>query len=138
MKKVLEIANRMDEMDKVAAFTEEIGEEVGLSVSVIMSINLALEEAVANVVMYAYPHEEGQHKVTLSAEMNKNGELLFVLSDKGVPFDPTQVPQADVTLSVEDRPIGGLGIFLVRKIMGDVSYERIGDENLLKMRKKIK
>ncbi|MEG1952120.1 MAG: ATP-binding protein, partial [Bacteroidales bacterium] len=63
--------------------------------------------------------------------------LIFVLTDRGAAFDPIQIPEADISLALEDRPIGGLGIFLVRKIMGEVTYQRINGENRLEMRKKL-
>lgn len=135
MTKEIVISNKMEEIDNVAAFIEEIGDELSLSPSVVMSINLAIEEAIANVIMYAYPKGE-DNKITLTAE-HKNGELVFVLTDSGVAFDPTKVAEADITKSAEERPIGGLGIFLIRKIMGEVSYKRINGENKLEMKKKL-
>ena len=63
--------------------------------------------------------------------------IVFVLTDTGKEFDPTMVPDADITLSAEDRPIGGLGIFLIRQIMNEVRYERIEDRNVLTMEKKL-
>lgn len=136
MIKKIEIVNKMDEMDKIADFVEQIGEELHLSIALVTSINLALEEAIANVIMYAYPKGEENKPIILTAEY-ENDELDFILSDKGTPFDPTKVPEADITLPIEKRPIGGLGIFLIRKIMGEVTYQRIDGENKLKMRKKL-
>ena len=135
MKKSIVISNKLEEIDKVAAFIEEIGEELSIAAPVVASINLAIEEAIVNVISYAYPKTE-ENKINLSAEV-KNGELIFVLTDKGVAFDPTQAAEADITKSAEERPIGGLGIFLIRKIMGEVSYQRINNENQLKMKKKL-
>ena len=63
--------------------------------------------------------------------------LEFVITDSGTPFDPTVAPEADVSLSLEDRPIGGLGIFLVKNIMDTVNYERTDGKNILKMTKKL-
>ena len=63
--------------------------------------------------------------------------LNFVITDSGTPFDPTSVEDADVTLGVEDRPVGGLGIFLVRQIMDTVNYERVDGHNILTLSKKI-
>ena len=63
--------------------------------------------------------------------------LRFIISDSGKPFDPTAAPEADVTLGVEDRPIGGLGIYLVRNIMDVVSYERTDGKNILSMTKRL-
>lgn len=136
MIKKIEIVNKMDEMDKIADFVEQIGEELHLSIALVTSINLALEEAIANVIMYAYPKGEENKPIILTAEY-ENDELDFILSDKGTPFDPTKVPEADITLPIEKRPIGGLGIFLIRKIMGEVTYQRIDGENKLKMSKKL-
>lgn len=136
MIKRIEILNKLDEMDKIVTFIEDVGENIGLSSSLVMSLNLALEEAIANVIMYAYPNEEGKHNIGLNAEYDK-GQLIFTLIDCGVPFDPTKTPEADVTRSAQDRPIGGLGIFLIRKIMDKVSYLRVNNENHLIMKKRI-
>ena len=65
------------------------------------------------------------------------GSIVFVLTDTGKEFDPTAAPEADITLSAEDRPIGGLGIFLIRQIMNEVKYERIEGKNVLTLGKKL-
>ena len=100
-----------------------------------MSLNLALEEAVTNVILYAYP-EGSDGLVDIEAVMSKD-KLKFIISDSGQAFDPTAAPEADVTLGVEDRPIGGLGIYLVRNIMDTVSYERADGKNVLTLTKKL-
>ena len=64
-------------------------------------------------------------------------ELCFVIRDKGKPFDPTAQDEADTTLSLEERPIGGLGIYLVRQLMDSINYERIDGQNVLTLRKKL-
>jgi sigma-B regulation protein RsbU (phosphoserine phosphatase) len=100
-----------------------------------MQMNLALEEAVVNVMNYAYPAgTEG--KIHIEAQVN-DIRLKFVITDSGVPFDPTVKGEADVTLSAEERPVGGLGIFLVRQIMDSINYERINDQNILTLRKNL-
>lgn len=135
MKKDIEIINQMSEIERVAAFIEEVGSALNLSPSLIMNINLAIEEAIVNSILYAYP-KEGVGTISLSAACNDD-ELIFVLTDQGRAFDPTQVPEVDTSLAAEERPIGGLGIFLIRKIMGEVIYQRIGGKNRLEMRKKL-
>ena len=100
-----------------------------------MSLNLALEEAVTNVILYAYP-KGSDGRVDVEAIISKD-KLKFIISDSGQEFDPTAAPEADITLGVEDRPIGGLGIYLVRKIMDSVSYERTDGKNVLSMTKKL-
>ena len=109
-------------------------EMIGLPQELNMPINLALEEAVSNVMLYAYPGKSGQVLVECD---KKEKQLIFTISDSGVPFDPTQQEDPDVTQSAEDRPIGGLGIFLVRQIMDDIRYERKDDKNILTLTKKL-
>ena len=131
----LTITNDVQEIPKVSQLVEEIGEQRGLDVSLVMSLNLALEEAVTNVVVYAYP--EGQEgKVDVEAIL-RPGSVEFTLIDSGKAFDPTSRPDPDLSLGVEDRPIGGLGIFLVRQIMDKVEYERRDGKNYLRMTKNI-
>jgi sigma-B regulation protein RsbU (phosphoserine phosphatase) len=96
-------------------------------------INLALEEAVVNVMNYAYPGRNGQVLV----EFEKTDKAVFTITDSGIPFDPTQQAEADTSLSAEERPIGGLGIFLVRQLMDEVRYERIDDKNVLTLIKTV-
>ena len=96
-----------------------------------MNINLALEEAVANIIMYAYPPQE-QHAILLKVTATEK-QLIFLLTDKGASFDPTQVEDVDITLPIEERPIGGL----IRSIMNEISYQRIDNENRLIMKKDI-
>ena len=90
-----------------------------------------------NSIQYAYAEGE-TGDITLTADWDEHLSILtFSLIDAGIPFDPTQMPDADTTLSADERPIGGLGILLIRKIMDSVSYQRIGNENHLVMTKKI-
>ena len=102
----------------------------------IFNLNLVLEEAVVNIINYAYPKEEHQ-SIYLSASLHE-GSVIFVLTDTGKEFDPTMVPDADISLSAEDRQIGGLGIFLIRQIMNEVKYERIEGKNVLTLEKKLR
>ena len=95
----------------------------------IFNLNLVLEEAVSNVILYAYPQGE-QQEIVLTAQTSDKS-LIFVLTDSGKEFDPTQVPDTDVTLSAEEREIGGLGIFLIRQIMDKVDYQRREGKNVL-------
>ena len=109
-------------------------ESLNIPASLNMTINLALEEAVTNVMLYAYPNENGN--VLIEAEKSDR-KITFIISDNGIPFDPTQRPEADITLSAEERSIGGLGIHLVRQIMDDIHYERKDDRNILTLVKKL-
>ena len=135
MEKSIILANDISEISKLNQFVEEIGEEFSLSPAVVFNLTLVLEEAVVNVINYAYPKEEHE-SIYLSARLHE-GSIVLVLTDTGVEFDPTLAPEADITLSAEERPIGGLGIFLIRQIMNEVKYERIDGKNILTLEKKL-
>ena len=128
--------NDIQQIPQLAEFVETVADVAHLDVGLTMSLNLALEEAVSNVIMYAYP--KGSDGLVDIEAIVRRDELEFIISDNGTPFDPTAAPEADVSLDVEDRPIGGLGIFLVRNIMDEVKYTRSDDgKNILSMTKKL-
>ena len=127
--------NDIRQIPRLADFIENIAEEKDLPQSLALSLNLALEEAVTNVILYAYP--KGADGLVDVEAILREGSLEFILSDSGTPFDPTAAPEADITLSAEERPIGGLGIYLVRQIMDQVTYVYRDGKNVLSMLKKI-
>ena len=135
MEKKLVLKNEIFEINKLAVFIKELGEELDLASDWVFNLNLVLEEVVSNVILYGYPKEKQQEIVLTANKSDKN--LIFVLSDTGKEFDPTQAPDADVTLSAEERQIGGLGIFLFRQIMDEVKYQRIDGKNTLTLIKQL-
>ena len=135
MRKELRIKNQISELEKVAQFVEEIGEELGLSMELQMNLNLVMEEMVTNVIFYAYPEGEVADIELLAKSDGK--ELTFVLSDQGKEFDPTAKEDADPDINPADREIGGMGIFIVKNIMNKVTYQRLEGRNLLTMTKGI-
>jgi anti-sigma regulatory factor (Ser/Thr protein kinase) len=112
-----------------------IAAETGMDKSLAMSLNLALEEAVSNVILYAYP-DGASGLVDVEAIIWKD-HIDFIVSDNGVPFDPTTGGNPDLTLDVKERPVGGLGIYLVKSIMDHVAYSRREGKNILSMTKKL-
>lgn len=122
-------------MHKIEGLIDDLVGETGIEASLATNLNLALEEAVVNVMNYAYP-KGTTGSVQLEAMLAAD-TLSFVITDSGTPFDPTSVEDANVTLGVEDRPVGGLDIFLVRQIMDTVNYERVDGHNILTLSKKI-
>ena len=133
--KSIVLNNDIQEVPQLAAFVDEVCEAVGFNPAVTMQMNLALEEAVVNVMNYAYPPGI-RGKVTIDASAN-DVRLKFTIIDSGRPFDPTVQADVDTTLSVKERPIGGLGIHIVRQIMDSINYERIDGQNVLTLRKKL-
>ena len=135
MKKEIKIKNEVGELERVNQFVEEIGAELGLDMELQMNLNLVMEEMVSNVIFYAYP--EGKHEeIELVAESDGK-ELTFVLSDKGKEFDPTLKEDADPNVNPMERDIGGMGIYIVKNIMNQVTYQRLEGKNLLTMKKEI-
>ncbi len=135
MRKNLVLPNNTEEVPRLAAFVEEVCEAVGFGPALTMQINLAIEEAVVNVMNYAYPSGT-RGDVSIEASSN-DVRLKFTIIDSGSPFDPTARSEVDTTLSANDRPIGGLGIHLVRQIMDSINYERVDNLNILTLRKNI-
>jgi Anti-sigma regulatory factor (Ser/Thr protein kinase) len=135
MARHLILHNDIQQIPQLAEFVETIAGEKNLDQAMAMSLNLALEEAVTNVILYAYP-DGIDGLVDIEAYIRKDC-LEFILSDSGKPFDPTAAPEADITLGVDERSIGGLGIYLVRNIMDSVSYRYENGKNILTMIKKI-
>lgn len=135
MKKEIRIKNQVDELERVNQFVEEIGEELGLDMELQMNLNLVMEEMVSNVIFYAYP-EGSTADIELVAESDGK-ELTFVLSDKGKEFDPTAKIDADPDVNPAERDIGGMGIYIVKNIMNQVTYQRLEGKNLLTMKKSI-
>ena len=135
MEKSIILANEISEIARLNGFIEDIASEFSLSPDVVFNLNLVLEEAVANIINYAYPKDEHE-SIYLSARMHEDS-IVLVLTDTGKEFDPTMAPEVDVTLSAEERQIGGLGIFLIRQIMNEVRYERIDGKNVLTLGKKL-
>ena len=135
MRKEICIKNKVSELEKVAQFIEEIGEELGLSMELQMNLNLVMEEMVTNVIFYAYPQDEEADIELLAKSDGK--ELTFVLSDQGKEFDPTAKEDNDLSVNPAERELGGMGIFILKNIMNKVTYQRLEGKNLLTMTKGI-
>lgn len=127
------LENRMDEIAKLHTFIEEISEMTNLSPELTMQIDLAMEEIVANVIMYAY-EENSRQEIKIIAE-KMDDYILFSVIDSGIPFDPTTQKDPDITLNTEERPIGGLGVFMAKQLMDEITYSYVDRCNVLKMKK---
>ena len=126
-----------NDIEQIPTLSEWL-EGLELPKELLMPINLALEETVTNVMMYAYPGKSGRvlvectkERCTMYEGCKKEGKVIFTITDSGIAFDPTKRKEADITLSAEEREIGGLGIHLVRQIMDEIYYERKDEKNIL-------
>lgn len=125
----LTLTNKISELGKIRDSLEHLGEAWGIDPQTCMSVNLALEEAFTNVVNYAFETSAPQEVII---DMQKTeAQIIITITDEGRPYDPTKSPEPDISLPAEERPVGGLGIFLIRKIMDEVIYERNENKNQL-------
>lgn len=139
MLRELTLHNDVKQIELLTEFIEVLCEELGLDAMLTFNLNLVLEEAVTNVIMYAYPQDE-DHTMTLKTWTEQSDNIIvFELKDQGKPFNPIEeAPEVDTTLSADERQIGGLGIFLINKIMDDVTYRYEEGSNILTMKKILK
>ena len=126
-----------NELDNVLAFTEKELEKAGCKPKEIMPVTVAVEEIFVNIANYAYGEKGGKVSFSIVSDDEKK-EVVFAFTDSGIPFDPTAKPDPDITLSAEERQIGGLGIFMCKMIMDEVSYQRNDNKNILTMSKILK
>ena len=130
-----ELKSDLSELDKLCQNLEDFGEKFGLSKKLIFEINLALDELFTNIISYGF-QDDKEHfvRVTLIPE---NDQLCLCIEDDGKPFNPIEFETPDVSCSVEECKIGGLGIHIMKKLMDEVCYERCDDKNILNLKKKI-
>ena len=123
-------------LPQVIAFAEAELEKAECPMKAIMQITVAIEEIFVNVARYAYPEGNGKARFSIDFDSTKS-EITFCMKDGGIHFNPLEKPDPDVTLSAEERKIGGLGIYMMKKTMDNVSYAYEKGENILTMTKKI-
>ena len=127
---------KTESLNDVLGFVEETLETFECPMKIQTAICVAIEEVFVNVARYAYPDSEGDMTLHISFD-DQTRNVTFIMSDKGIPFDPLKKPDPDITLSAEEREIGGLGIFITKKTMDSVTYAYENNENILTMIKKI-
>ena len=127
------LRNDVSDVVRLNEFVTQVCDTIHCDPSAQFGIQLAVEEAVVNAMNYAYSSGT-QGEIRIEAETSPSA-ISFVIRDRGVPFDPTLAKDPDVTLPVEERKEGGLGILLIRTYMDDIRYERIGQENILTLTK---
>ena len=135
--KELDIEAVVDNLDTVTAFIDEELEAAECPTKIQMQIGLAVEEIFVNIANYAYDPETGP--ATVRVEVNPDHSVVSItFIDHGVPYDPLAKEDPDITQSAEERAVGGLGIFLVKKTMDDIRYEYVNGSNILTIVKGLK
>ena len=124
-----------DRLDEVTAFIDAFLEERGCPMKTQMQIDLSVEEIFVNIANYAYPDKTGEAEIRIS---ETNGVVSITFMDSGIPYDPLQKKDPDITLSAEERQIGGLGIFLVKKNMDETVYGYENGKNTLTVKKDLR
>jgi len=132
---VLNIDAEVSNLDKVLAFVDEKLESYGCLPKTQMQIDIAVEEIFVNIASYAYNPEKGSAAISVETQEDPLA-VIITFTDGGVPYDPLKKPDPDVTLSAEKRQIGGLGIYMVKKSMDNVTYEYKDGKNILTITKK--
>jgi len=136
LRRTITLQNQMSELERMKTFILEMLQTMDIDDSQAKDIRLAIEEAVVNIIEYAY---EDNQKGTVELQMTTTEQQLeIVLTDHGKPFDPTERPAVDVDAPLEERQVGGLGIYFMRQLMDSINYERIDGQNVLTLKKNIK
>ena len=129
------LVNERSEVERLSGLVEAFCETQGLRPDSIFSVNLALDEVVTNIIRYA--HDDGRrHPIVVGLTIEED-VLTAQVEDDGRAFNPLDAPPPDLDASMDDRPIGGLGIHLVRSVMTSVEYRRADGRNILTMTKKL-
>lgn len=132
----IEIKALTENIQTVLDFVDGFLEEMSASMKVQMQIDVAVEELFVNIAHYAYTPETGMAVIQVEPDHDKN-QVSITFKDTGKPYNPLEKPDPDITLSAEERSIGGLGIYMVKKSMDDMQYEYKDGQNILTITKKL-
>ena len=134
--KSITVEAKIENVDKVTEFVNEVLEDKECPLKVQMQLDVAIDEIFGNIAYYAYG--KGRGNATIQIEMEDNPpKITLTFIDQGIPYNPLESKDPDITLDIEDREIGGLGIFLVKKTMDELYYEYVDGQNILTMKKEL-
>lgn len=131
----LTISNDIAEIARTAEFIEEFCTAHGATPDIAFKINLAVEEALVNTISYGFK-DDARHVIDLKIAI-EGGAIVLRISDDAVAFNPLETAEPDVSAPVEERKVGGLGVFLMKKTMDDVQYAREDERNILTLKKRL-
>jgi anti-sigma regulatory factor (Ser/Thr protein kinase) len=133
---VFELSPDLGELDRLREMARDIGEALRLTERCVFQLNLAIEECFTNILAHGLKDRRGKGQITVRLSRQAD-QIVVRLEDDGLPFDPSQAAPPDLDCTLEERPEGGLGIYLTRQIMDAISYERCAGKNLLTLKKTI-
>lgn len=128
------LKNRLADLDKINGTLEDLSRQLGFSKRCKCETNLVLEELFTNIINYAY-RDGGDHEVLLRIRIEAD-QLYIEIEDDGIPFNPMNAEPPGLDAEVDDREVGGLGVFFARKFADQISYERAGEKNIVKIIKR--
>ena len=131
----VELRNDLGEIDRIQHLVEERAAEWALSPSSLNAINVSLDEVLTNIISYGYD-DGAEHSIAIRVALETDGQVTIEVADDGKPFNPLETPEPDTDADIDDRPIGGLGIHLVLKLMDEVAYRRENDRNILTLKRR--
>ena len=134
--KELVIDAKTENLDRVLEFVDKELETSGCSMRSKMQMDIAVEEIFVNIANYAYTPKTGRAVIRVDAD-DDPGRVTVIFKDTGIPYDPLAKEDPDITLSSEERQIGGLGIYMAKKSVDDIRYEYKNGENILSIRKNL-
>lgn len=132
----IEIKALTENLQELISFVDGNLEDMGVSMKAQMQIDIAVEELFVNIAHYAYAPDVGEAVISVAKDKEKN-QISITFADSGKPYNPLEKLDPDVTLSAEERSIGGLGIFMVKKSMDDMHYEYKDGQNILTITKRL-
>ena len=132
----IEIKALTENLQELISFVDGHLEDMGASMKAQMQIDIAVEELFVNIAHYAYAPDAGEAVISVAKDKEKN-QISITFADSGKPYNPLEKPDPDVTLSADERSIGGLGIFMVKKSMDDMRYEYKDGQNILTITKRL-
>ncbi|MBQ7584372.1 MAG: ATP-binding protein [Lachnospiraceae bacterium] len=132
----IKIVAKVDNLDEVLSFVDERLEDAGCPVKIQTQIDIAVEEIYVNIASYAYGQETGNADISIEI-LDDPLTAVISFSDSGIPYNPLEKEDPDITLPAEERPIGGLGIYMVKKSMDEVEYEHKEGCNVFTIKKRL-
>ena len=127
----IQLPAKIENMELLVQFISDIARKLGFSGKRVKEIELATEEAIVNIINYAYPDHSGNIKVTCTQDPSK--AFVIKIEDTGIAFDISSLKDPDISAGISDREVGGLGVFLIRKLMDKVQYRRKNKKNILEL-----